>query len=120
RRVEVGDVTLQLLTGPGFRLEDVVISEDPAFGVEPFAHATAMQARLRWRTLWTGQIQLASLTLEGTSINLVKNAAGQWNFETLLERAGAPAASNVLAAPSTQAAQAEAAYFPYIGIDAGR
>jgi hypothetical protein len=117
RRVEVGDVTLQLLTGPGFRLEDVVIGEDPAFGVEPFAHAAAMQARLRLRTLWTGQIQLASLTLEGPSINLVKNAAGKWNFETLLERAGAPAPS---AAPATPAAQAEAAYFPYIGIDAGR
>ena len=90
RRVEIGDVTLNLLTGPGFRLGNVVIGEDPAFGAEPFAHMTALQARLRLRTLWTGQIQLSALTLEEPSLNLVKNAAGRWNFETLMARNRAP------------------------------
>jgi hypothetical protein len=113
RRVEIGEVTLRLLTGPGFRLENVIIGEDPAFGAEPFAHVTAMQARLRLRTLWTGQIQLSSLTLQEPSLNLVKNAEGRWNFETLMLRAGP-------SAPGGGPAQAESAYFPYIGIDTGR
>jgi len=102
RRVEIGNVAFHLLTGPGFRLENVIIGEDPAFGAEPFAYMASMQARVRLRTLWTGRVQLASLDLEEPSLNLVKNLEGRWNFEGLLERAGAPE------------------YFPYIGIDSGR
>lgn len=113
RKVEIGDVTLHLLTGPGFQLQNVIIGEDPAFGLEHFAYMTSMQARLRLRTLWTGQVQLASLTLVEPSINLVKNRQGRWNFEALMERAGAAGGL-----PASGAASS--AYFPYIGIDAGR
>ncbi len=104
RRVEIGEITLRLLPAPGFQMQNVVVAEDPAFGAEHFAYMTSMQARLRLRTLWTGQVQLASLILQEPSVNLVKNPAGQWNFETLVERAGAGAGG----------------YFPYIGIDDGR
>lgn len=104
RRVEIGEITLRLLPAPGFQMENVVVGEDPAFGAEHFAYMTSMQARVRLRALWTGQVQLASLTLAEPSLNLVKNAQGKWNFETLMERAGGAAA----------------AYSPYIGIDDGR
>ncbi|GEM_PF-1560474 len=113
RKVEIGEVTLNLLTGPGFQLQNVVIGEDPAFGIEPFAYMDSMQVRLRLRTLWTGQIQLASLTLINPSINLVKNAGGRWNFEALLDRARAGTA------PARQGGGSEA-YFPYIGVQSGR
>jgi hypothetical protein len=104
RRVEIGDITLRLLPAPGFQLENVVIGEDPDFGSEHFAYMNSMQARVRLRALWTGQVQLASLTLEEPSLNLVKNAEGRWNFEALMERAGSGAQG----------------YFPYIGIEDGR
>ena len=41
RRVEVGEVRLHLLTGPGFTLSDVVIHEDPAVSAEPLAYVTS-------------------------------------------------------------------------------
>ena len=104
RRVEIGEITLRLLPAPGFQMENVVVGEDPAFGAEHFAYMTSMQTAVRLRALWTGKVQLASLTLEEPSLNLVKNAQGKWNFETLMERAGAGAQG----------------YFPYIGIDDGR
>jgi AsmA protein len=104
RKVEIGEVTLRLLPAPGFHMQNVVVADDPAFGAEHFAYMTSMQVRLRLRTLWTGQVQLASLLLEEPSINLVKTAGGKWNFEALMERAGGGAGG----------------YLPYIGIEDGR
>ncbi len=115
RRVEIGGVTLNLFTGPGFQLQNVIIGDDPAFGAEHFAYMDSMQVRLRLRTLWTGQIQVASLTLIDPSINLVKNAQGRWNFETLLARSASGGA------PGRRGSGREApVYFPYIGIQDGR
>ena len=47
RRVEFGDVRFNLFTGPGFRVHKVVIHEDPAFGLEPFAYVESLEARPR-------------------------------------------------------------------------
>ncbi|MBI3668046.1 MAG: AsmA family protein [Acidobacteria bacterium] len=116
RKVEIGEVTLTLLPVPGFQMGNLVVGEDPAFGFEHFVYATSVQARPRWRALWTGQVQLASLTLIDPSINLAKNRQGRWNFEALLERSGRGAASG----PVRTRAPANDAYFPYIGIESGR
>ncbi len=113
RKVDIGTVRLKLLPAPAFQLHNVVIADDPSFGAEHFAYMGSLQARLRLRALWTGRIQLASLTLIDPSINLVKNAAGPWNFEKLLARAGA-------AESGGQSGGVDDVYFPYIGIDGGR
>jgi hypothetical protein len=118
RKVEIGEVTLHLLTGPGFQLQNVVVGEDPAFGIEPFAYMSSMQARLRLRTLWTGQIRVASLTLVEPSINLTKNAQGRWNFEGLFDRAGRAGKTSFDSARSRM--HGSPVYFPYIGIQDGR
>lgn len=114
RRVEIGQVALTLLPAPGFQLENVIIGDDPAFGAEHFAYMGSMQARLRLRALWTGHVQLASLTLVEPSLNLVKNAQGRWNFEALLGRAASPGGARA------QNSGAARPYFPYIGIQDGR
>ncbi len=38
RPVHLGAVHLNLFTGPGFTVDDVLIDDDPAAGIEPFAH----------------------------------------------------------------------------------
>src|SRR5580704_974632 len=48
-------VHLNLFTGPGFSVDDVLIDDDPAAGIEPFAHVEHMQARIRWASLFSGQ-----------------------------------------------------------------
>lgn len=102
RRVDIGKVYFNLLTGPGFTLDEVTIYEDPRAGVEPFAYVGAVEARVRLLSLFARRLEFSSLRLhEGpgpnraqTSINLVKTDAGPWNFQFLLS--SAPALSGAM------------------------
>jgi hypothetical protein len=97
RRVDVEKVYFNLLTGPGFTLLHVTIYEDPRVGIEPFAYVGEMEARVRLLSLFSRRLDFSSLRLHkepgptgaSTSINLVKTAAGPWNFQLLLSSAPA-------------------------------
>src|ERR1700761_8373289 len=90
RQVHFSAVHFTLLTGLGFSLEDITIQEDPRYGIEPFAHAAALNAHLRLDKLLRGQIRFSSLRLVEPSLNLVKQNDGTWNVVKLLERVSAP------------------------------
>jgi hypothetical protein len=90
RRVEFGAVHFTVFSGLGFSLEDVTIHEDPRYGLEPFAHATALDARLRIDKLLRGQIRFTSLRLAEPSLNIVKRDDGAWNVVELVQRLAAP------------------------------
>ena len=83
RKVEIGKVRFDLLRGPGFRLERVVIHEDPAFGIEPLAWVDELEARPSLFALLTGRLEFASLRLGDPVVNLTKTT--HWNFERLLD-----------------------------------
>ncbi len=90
RPVEVGDVRLTLFPsgpfpGPGFTIEDVTIHEDPRAGIEPFAYVYQLGATIDPWSLIRGQFRFSSLNLQNASVNLVKTAAGPWNFQMLLD-----------------------------------
>jgi hypothetical protein len=85
RQVEVSKVYINLFTGPGFTVEDVVIHEDPRAGIEPFMYVRTLEARVRLLSLFLHRLEFSSLRLsEDASINLVKTDAGPWNFQFLL------------------------------------
>lgn len=87
RKVEVGAVHYNLLTGPGFTVEGVTISDDPSMGIEPMAYIGSMEARVRLTSLWSGQLEFSSLRLsDDITINLVKPESGPWNFQLLLQQ----------------------------------
>ncbi len=89
RRVEFGDARFNLFTGPGFTVHKVVIHEDPAFGLEPFAYVESLEARPRLLPLFRGRIEFASLRLEDASFNLMRAEQPDgpaWNFAALLQR----------------------------------
>ncbi len=86
RPVHLGAVHLNLFTGPGFTVDDVLIDDDPAAGIEPFAHVESMQARIRWRSLFSGHLDFSSLRLDTPSVNVVKMPSGPWNIQPLLDR----------------------------------
>jgi hypothetical protein len=88
RRVETGAVHVRLLPLPGFELDDVELGDSPAFGLEPMVIARQAVANLRWLPLLRGELQFSSVSLDGASINLVRNAQGHWNLPALL-RTGA-------------------------------
>lgn len=90
REIDFEKVYFSLFPLPGFSLEDVTIQEDPSYGLEPFAYAAGLQARLRIDRLLVGQIRFSSLHLTDPSLNLVKRSDGTWNVVDLIGRLSAP------------------------------
>src|SRR5688572_12687948 len=86
RKVEIGKVTLNLFTGPGFTIEDVIIHDDPSAGIEPFAHMAELDATVRLSALIAGRIEFSRLRFVEPSVNIVKPAAGPWNIVPLLQQ----------------------------------
>ena len=93
RPVEFGAVSFRLLPRPGFSIENVVVSEGPSFGAEPFARVDRIDCDLRWRSLWSSRMDFQRLRLEGASLNVVRNSSGEWNVERLLLESGIVTAS---------------------------
>lgn len=115
RPVHLDRVSLHLLPVPGFTLENLVVSEDPAFGSEPVIRANVVNATLRLSSLWTRHVEFSTIRFDvdqngsGPSLNLVRNAQGRWNLESLLMHA-----SRVDTAPTDQRRAGPAPRFPYI------
>ncbi|MBV9771269.1 MAG: AsmA family protein [Bryobacterales bacterium] len=102
RPVHLGAVHLNLFTGPGFTVDDVLIDDDPAAGIEPFAHVESMQARIRWASLFSGHLAFSSLRLDTPSVNVVKMHSGPWNIQPLLDRRAQEGAPHRHAVPDIQ------------------
>ena len=89
RQVELGAVHFSLFSGPGFSVDNVVIHEDPAVGIEPIAYVGSLAAVPRLASLFGGRLEFASIRLEDASINLAKTGGpaepGRWNFQALLD-----------------------------------
>ncbi len=90
RKVQFEKAYFTIFSGPGFSLENVTISEDPRYGLEPFAYVPALQTRLRLDKLLLGQIRFSSLRLLDPTLNLVKLNDGTWNVLALVQRLSAP------------------------------
>jgi hypothetical protein len=90
RKVDFDKIYFSLFPFPGFSLQNVTIHEDPRYGLEPFAHATGLEVRLRADKLLLGQMRLSTLRLVEPSLNLVKRGDGTWNVVELVQRLSAP------------------------------
>lgn len=92
RRVEIaGKVRFSLWNGPGFSLADVVIHEDPAIGIEPFAYVSSLAVQLDWIDMLRGKWKVSRIVLSEPTVNLARQPTGTWNVKPLLvpaERAG--------------------------------
>jgi hypothetical protein len=115
RRVDVTAVRLRLLPAPAFDLENFVVHDDPAFGAEAMLRAPEVTAGLRITSLFRGRLEIARLNLTEPSLNLVRNPAGHWNLENLIERA-----ARTPVAPTSKAKTERRPGFPYIEADRGR
>jgi hypothetical protein len=94
RKVEVDAVSLTLFSGPGASLDGVTIHDDPRAGIEPFAYANTLDARISLLALLRGRLEFSSLHLNDATFNLVKPDAAPWNFQMLLHQT-APAAESL-------------------------
>ena len=115
RKVEIGNVSLQILPRPGFSLSDLSVRDDPQFSLEPILRAEEVSATLHPSSLWRWRIEIATLSFKDASLNLVRRADGRWNVEPILERA-----AHAPAAPTAESAAEERFRFPYIEVNNGR
>jgi len=104
RHVEIGSVRLNLFTGPGFTLKDVLIDDDPSAGIEPFAHVESLEARVRLTSLLRGKLAFSNLRLVEPSVNLVQTEAGPWNIAPLLNQAPSTAPGHKHSVPDIEIA----------------
>ncbi|MGD0365154.1 MAG: hypothetical protein ABSC93_30090 [Bryobacteraceae bacterium] len=90
RKVELGAIHFSLFAGPGFSVDNVVIHENPAIGIEPIAYVGSLEAVPRIASFFGGRLEFASIRLDDASINVAKTGGpsepGRWNFEPLLSR----------------------------------
>lgn len=109
RPVHFSAVHVRLVPQPAFVFRDFLISEDPAFGLEPMLRADEVTARLRLTSLWQGRLEISRLSFDAPSLNLTRNRAGRWNVGGSLQQA-----ATVPAAPTSAPRQGPAPRFPYI------
>jgi hypothetical protein len=84
RPVEASSFDFSLLDGGRIEAHQVTVSEDPHFGNEYFLRADTVAAGLRWSSLLGGRFEFDSVSLSRPSLNLVRDAEGQWNVERWL------------------------------------
>ncbi len=104
RPVTLGELHLHLIPF-SIKVDGVTIGESPEFpSGHPFATAKDVYASAGLMSLIRGEPEVKELTLNQPQIELIKNAAGSWNFSTLGSAPaaqGAPPPTNA-PAPQTQ------------------
>ncbi len=109
RPVTLDRVSLHLLPMPGFTLENLVVGEETEFGAEPVIRANEVEVTLRPSSLWRRHVEFSTIKFEEPSLNLVRDAAGEWNVQSLLMHA-----ASVETAPTAQRKAGPEPRFPYI------
>lgn len=94
RKVEFGEVRYQIFPTPGLSAANLVIPDDPAFGLEPLAYVGEMQAGLSFSSLFTGRLSISSVRLVAASVNLTRRDEHGWNLAHLLQRMAAGVAQS--------------------------
>jgi AsmA-like C-terminal region/AsmA family len=112
RSVEVGRYDFSLWGGPTLIAESVTFGEDPRFGYEYFLRAESLTIHLRWQSLFRGHIELGTISLVKPSLNLVRNAEGDWNLAEWLPKPNLP--------PSFVGENGSGIRFGRIEVDSGR
>ena len=109
RQVQLGAMSLAVFP---LRVEvkDVNIAEDPRFPSKlPFAQVGELDISVKLLPLLAKSVAIDSLTLKRPQIELIKDAAGVWNFASLGRAPATPAAAAPVTPPSPPTQPAPAA-----------
>jgi uncharacterized protein involved in outer membrane biogenesis len=107
RPVRAEHITISLWGGLGVQLQRVAIAEDPRFGSGDFLRASTVTGRTDLLPLLRGTLRVSRIDLEEPVCEIIRNAAGEWNYASLRPLAGddsAPATHKPRRASSTLAA----------------
>ncbi|MGC8758980.1 MAG: hypothetical protein ACP5VC_03390 [Bryobacteraceae bacterium] len=87
REIEFSELRGALLPVPSLVAYQVVVAEDPAFGLEPFLYADELRASLSLGALLGGRIEPSAIRLSGASVNLARSAEAGFNLVSFLQKA---------------------------------
>lgn len=83
REVKVGNLAVALWSG-GVTAEDLSITDDPAYGRNPFLQAKSLKLNVELMPLiFSHQLNVKGLTIDQPSVVLLQSPSGTWNFSTL-------------------------------------
>lgn len=83
RKVEIGDLSLALLSG-GVTAKNFAIADDPKFSQSPFLKANSLHVGVEmWPLIMSRAVRITSLTVNQPDLTLLRSPSGTWNFSTL-------------------------------------
>jgi len=88
RRIDVGEVRLNLVPTPSIRLSNLTVSDSPAFPGNIFFAAEQLQLRLKFWPLLRGRFEVTEFVLEKPVVNLLKRPDGTFNYSDLADKKG--------------------------------
>lgn len=99
-----GDISLTFFPWLGVKVDGLALGNAPGFGDKPFLSVGSAQAGLKVLPLFSGNVEIGTVTLDKVRLHLTKDAQGHSNWEDLGGGAGAtePTASD---AESAEAAR---------------
>jgi len=83
RQVQMGNLTLSLLTG-SLSAENLVVADDPKFSQTPFLTAKGVRVGVAMMPLiFSRALNITSVTIKDPQVTLLHNPAGQWNYSSI-------------------------------------
>ncbi len=82
RGVAASGTSLVLAGGPGVRIDDLTIAEDPRFGSESFARVRSAALQIDPGELLRGQVR-GAIHLDEPVVHLLRDDSGTWNVQSL-------------------------------------
>jgi AsmA-like C-terminal region/Domain of Unknown Function (DUF748) len=83
RKVDVGRVRLQILSGLGVRLEELTIYSPPGWQYPYLMKGATLSVKVAWRPLMRRQIVITKMTLRDGEIIIERDPQGRMNFADL-------------------------------------
>jgi AsmA protein len=116
RNVQIGNIKLSIFSG-GVVVDDVAISDDPAFSHSQFLAAKELTVGVHLIPLiFSKQLEIESITIKDPQVTLLRNNAGVWNYSSM----GGGASKTEAKAPSSSASSANSLSVGKIEITNGK
>ncbi|HUO33379.1 MAG TPA: AsmA family protein [Candidatus Acidoferrum sp.] len=99
RKVDIGNISLSIFSG-GVTVDDVAVSDDPAFSQSPFLRAKQLTIGVELLPLiFSKKVEVRSFSIDSPEVTLLHSPSGKWNYSSL----GSGIAKSSQAAPAAPA-----------------
>ncbi len=83
RSVKLGEMDLSILPSVKFRVDEVVIVDDPQFTQAEFVKARSVKLQIELWSLLKGAPEVSGIELDAPDVTLIRSKDNKWNWSTL-------------------------------------